>query len=324
MDHLAPTTLMRQNLRFDGLWWRKFAYLGCVYGPEWFKRYSPPAIAAIIFALVGRNRRGAIANMKRILEDSTGRRAAVAALRMFAEFAHCLTETMEYYGPRPTPIALDAPERDDVADALREGRGAVVVTGHFGNWDVAAKTLRDYGRPINLVMAHEPNATTSDYVCATRERVGVHVMYSDTSVFSSLNMIRALQRNELVAIQLDRSAGAAGTRMVPFFGVPASFPSGPFILARLAGAPLIPVFIPRLGPRHYAIRIAGRFHLAREARDEAALDRVMADVVGTFEELVREFPTQWFQFEPFWRAAAPMATGASDNAPPADRLRVRP
>ena len=34
-------------LRFDGLWWRKFAYLGSVYGPEWWKRYSPPWIAAI-------------------------------------------------------------------------------------------------------------------------------------------------------------------------------------------------------------------------------------------------------------------------------------
>jgi hypothetical protein len=46
-------------LRFDGLWWRRFARLGSVYGPEWWKRASPPVIAAILFALVGRNRRGA-------------------------------------------------------------------------------------------------------------------------------------------------------------------------------------------------------------------------------------------------------------------------
>src|SRR6266446_6639981 len=51
---------LRQGFRFDGLWWRQFAYLGCVYGPEWWKRCSPPVVAAIIFALVGRNRRGAI------------------------------------------------------------------------------------------------------------------------------------------------------------------------------------------------------------------------------------------------------------------------
>jgi lauroyl/myristoyl acyltransferase len=128
---------LAQNLRFDGLWWRKFAYLGCVYGPEWWKRYSPPVIAAIIFVLVRRNRRGAIANMERILGSTGRRRAGAAALRMFAQFAHCMTETMEYYGPRPRAIRLDVPEDDDLARALQEGRGAVVVTAHFGNWDIA-------------------------------------------------------------------------------------------------------------------------------------------------------------------------------------------
>jgi lauroyl/myristoyl acyltransferase len=312
----------RQNLRFDGLWWRKFAYLGCVYGPEWWKRYSPPAIAAIIFALVARNRRGAIANMGRILDS--GASAPRAALQMFAQFAHCMTETMEFYGPRPQPIQLDEPLRDDLALALGEGRGAVVVTGHFGNWDVAAKKLREYGRPINVVMAREVNATTHDYVRAARERAGVRVIYSDTSVFSSLNMIRALQRNEIVAIQLDRALGAGGTRMVRFFGAPAPFPSGPFVLARLAGAPLIPVFIPRLGTRHYAIRVCGRFQLAREARDTRALDRVMADVVDTFEAVVREFPRQWFQFAPFWpEHAGVIATPVQTHEPSPERMRLR-
>ena len=230
------------------------------------------------------------------------RGARCAALRMYAEFAHCMTETMEYYGPRPRPLRLDVPERDELAEALRAGTGAVVVTGHFGNWDVAAKTLREYGRPINVVMAREINATTHEYVREARERVGVRVIYSDSSVFSSLNMIRALRRNEIVAIQLDRPLGAGGTRLMPFFGAPAPFPSGPFVLARLSGAPLIPVFIPRLGTRHYAIRVPGPLQLAREARDSRTLERVMGEVVHAFEAVVRSFPTQWFQFTPFWPA----------------------
>jgi lauroyl/myristoyl acyltransferase len=323
MNRSSVSGCLRERLRYDGLWWRQFAYLGCVYGPEWWKRYSPPAIAAIIFALVGGNRRGSIDNMQRLLGDSDAN-ATVAALRMFAQFAHCFTETMEYYGPRPRPIALDEPLRDDLAEALREGRGAVVVTGHFGNWDIAAKRLREYGRPINVVMAREVNASTHEYVRQARERAGVRVIYSDTSVFSSLNMIRALQRNEVVAIQLDRALGAGGTRLIQFFGALAPFPSGPFVLARLAGSPLIPVFIPRLGTRHYAVRVCGRFQLAREARDNRALERVMTDVVRTFEVIVREFPQQWFQFTPFWPGPGGLAA-ADDTAsePPAARVRAR-
>lgn len=289
-------------LRFDGLWWRKLAYLGSVYGPEWWKRWSPPFFAAAAFALAAGNRRNAIANMRRVLGTDDSWTVAVAALRMFSEFSYCLSETLEYYSPRPQPLRLEQPEHDPIGESLRAGKGVVLVTGHFGNWDIAAKTLRDYGRPLNIVMAHDVNASTQEYVRSTRERAGVRVLFSDTSVFSSLNMIRALRENEIVAIQLDRMLGAGGARMLPFLGHLAPFPSGPFVLARLAGAPLIPVFVPRRGRRHYAVQVGQSVLVPREARDPAALDRVMMEVVSQFEAMVRRHPTQWFQFASFWPA----------------------
>lgn len=307
-DRLAAGALpsaafrLRQNLRFDGLLWRRIAALSCEHGPDWVKRFLPAPTAAMIFLLVGPNRRGAIANMARVVGTRRRSAAGLAALGMFAEFAHCMTETMESYGPSPPPMRVDLPESDAVVDALREGRGAVVVTGHLGNWDIAAQDLCKRGGPINVVMAHEVNATSNPYVRAARERAGVRVIYSDSSVLSSLNMIGALRRNEIVAMQLDRSPSVAGARQLPFFGAPAAFPSGPFVLARAAGAPLIPVFTPRLGRRHYAIRIGDRLEMPRETQ---ALERVMADVVRVFEDTVRAFPTQWFQFAPFWPAHLP-------------------
>ena len=292
--------MSRQALRYDGLWWRQFAYLGCVYGPEWWKRYSPPVIGAIIFALVRRNRNAAIIHMERILGDVGRRRAWLGALQMFANFAHCFTETMEFYGPLPRPVRIDPPTEDPLAAAMAAGRGAVVLTAHFGNWDIAAKTLCGYGRPISIVMAREANVTTAEYLREARERAGVRVIYSDTSVFASLNMIRALRQNEIVALQLDRVVGK--TRSIPLFGVNANFPAGPFVLARVAGAPLIPVFIPRLGIRHYAIRLGHPLIVPRERSDLQAIDQAMRTVLTEFEDLVREFPTQWFQFSQFWPA----------------------
>ncbi len=124
----APATVaarLRAALRFDGIWWRRLAYLGCVYGPEWWKQGSPPVIAALIFALrrpqpPRRDRQPAA----RAGRSTTGATRSRVALRMFAEFAHCMTETLEYFGPRPHPVRLELPERDLVAEALREGRGA--------------------------------------------------------------------------------------------------------------------------------------------------------------------------------------------------------
>jgi len=311
----APEALP-EELRVDGLWWRKFAMLGSVYAPEWWKRSSPPVIAAIIFGLIGRNRRGAMANMRRILGTREPIVTAPAALRMFVEFAHCMTETMEFFGPRPHPVRVDVPEPDLLASTLEKGRGAIVVTGHLGNWDVAAADLRKYGRAVTVVMAHESNPSTHEYVRRMREALDIRVVYSDDSVFSSLHLVRALRANHIVAMQLDRTSPQGRTLEIPFFGVPARFSAGPFHLARVAGAPIIPSFAPRLGVRHYEIRFGG-VHEVPDRRRRSSIESIAASVVADFEAIVREHPCQWFQFADFWATptAAAITRGPSQSAP---------
>lgn len=319
----APEALP-EELRVDGLWWRKFAMLGSVYGPEWWKRYSPPVIAAVLFGVIVPNRRGAIANMRRILGTREAGVTTPAALRMFVEFAHCMTETMEHFGPRPHPVRVDIPEPDLLALALERGRGAVVVTGHLGNWDVAASSLRRYGRTVTVVMAHEANASTREYVRRMRESHDVRVVYSDESIFSSLNLVRALRDNHIVAMQLDRNGPQSRTLELPFFGAPARFSAGPFHLARVAGAPILPCFAPRLGVRHYEIRF-GSLHEVPDRPRRSGIEAVAARVVADFEAIVREVPCQWFQFADFWAppSAGEVTRGPSQSAP-ASEPPVRP
>ncbi len=305
------------KLRYDGVWWRKFAAWGSTYGPEWWKRSSPAAIGAICFALIHANRRGAVANLERVLAGDA-RRARRSALRMFVQFAYCFSETLERFGPRPQPVRIDLPEVDPIVQALDAGRGAVVVTGHIGNWDIAALELLRYGRPTHVVMAHEQNQSTNPYVESMREDLGLDIVYSDSSVLSSLELLHALRRNEIVALQIDRLAGSDSAREAEIFGSTVHLPGGPFDLARLSGAPLVPVFSPRLGTRHYRIFLGAARELARTASAEQIAECV-ASVAAEMGEMIRRYPDQWFQFEPFWLADQ---VGAS-LARPAPAVRTR-
>ncbi len=324
MSVVKSPEALPEELRVDGLWWRKFAMLGSVYGPEWWKRYSPPVIALIIFGLIPANRRGAMANMSRILGTREASVTMPAALRMFVEFANCMTETMEYFGPRPHPVTVDVPEPDLLADALELGRGVVVVTGHLGNWDVAAARLLKYGRTVTVVMAHEANASTHEYVKRMREAHDIRVVYSDNSIFSSVHLVRALRANHIVAMQLDRTNPSARTIRLPFFGADAHFSAGPFHLARVAGAPILPCFAPRVGVRHYEIRF-GRVHEVAGRSRRVGIEGLAARVAEDFEAIVREHPCQWFQFADFWAApeAAASTRGLPQSAPEPDS-RARP
>src|SRR6266571_3805555 len=72
---------LRATLRFDGAAWRRFAELGCVYGPEWWKRGSPPVIAAIIFAIARAQRAAVLANQRQVRGPVRGPRGWLRDLR---------------------------------------------------------------------------------------------------------------------------------------------------------------------------------------------------------------------------------------------------
>jgi len=322
-DAEKPVEKLPEALRVDGVWWRNLAMLGSVYGPEWLKRWSPPLFGAAIFALVTPNRRGAIANMRRVLGTREATLATTAALKTFVEFGHCLVDTLEFFGPRPHHFRVDIPKPDLLEEALAAGRGAVIVTGHLGNWDVAAAGLLKYGRPVTVVMAHETNRSTHEFQRRMRAGQDFNVVYSDESMFSSLHLVRALRQNQVVAMQLDRTNPMGRTLEMPFFGAPARFSAGPFHLARVAGAPVLPCFAPRVGVRHYEIRYGGLHHVADRPR-RGGIEDVAARVVTDFESIVREFPCQWFQFADFWAGKNAAVTRGQQQSEPASRPPVRP
>ena len=112
----------------------------------------------------------------------------------------------------------------------------------------------------------------------------------------SLELVAALRRGEVVAVQGDRALGTRGDVLVPFFGRPAPFPLGPFILARAVGRPLVPAFC-LLGadsPLH------GQGRASRWSWRAAARRTRARAWVGTLEDVVRDYPTQWFNFFDVW------------------------
>jgi KDO2-lipid IV(A) lauroyltransferase len=211
-------------------------------------------------------------------------------------------------------------QRDVALGALAERRGVIVLTGHFGCWEVAARFLAGLDRPVHLVTAREPNPTVRDFMHAFRTRHGFRVIYSDRSVFAALPILQALRRGEVVGMQIDPWGPPSGTQAIDFCGRPARFQMGPFVVARVARAPLVPVFTVRTGVRRYQVRIAGRFDPTTVAEASAAF----AATLRIYERLVCERPEQWLMFEDVWRdTAAPGAGRPYEMVPQASGLRRR-
>ncbi len=83
-------------------------------------------------------------------------------------------------------------------------------------------------------------------------------------------LVAALRRGEIVGMQGDRALGHRGDVPVEFFGAPAPFPLGPFVLARAAGVPVLPAFCVLRADRRYAVHVQPPLHVAR-GEEEAGL-----------------------------------------------------
>jgi lauroyl/myristoyl acyltransferase len=289
-------TRLRAALRFDGSVWRRFAELGCVYGPEWWKRGAPPVIAGILLGIARAPRETVLENQRQVLGPRGWMRERWDAYRVFAEMARSMTEGMEQWGPHPRPLDLTIRGRDLVEGALAEGRGLVVLTGHFGSWEVGARVLTDLGLPVNLVTAHEANPTVHEFLHAMRTRHGFNVLYSDRSLFAGLPALRALRRHEIVAMQIEPWGPKRGSHEVDFCGRPTRFQLGPFAIARVSRAPIVPVFAVRTGIRRYDLRVTARF----DPRSPADAVAALTATVKLYEQIVRERPSQWLMFERVW------------------------
>jgi KDO2-lipid IV(A) lauroyltransferase len=182
-------------------------------------------------------------------------------------------------------------------DAGRAG-GVVVVTGHFGNWEVAATGVVARGLALDVVIQKQGNPLFDRALVRQRERHGMRVIYKSKAPREALT---ALREGRVVAFVSDQDARRKGV-FVPFFGRPASTPRGPGVMAVRTGSPIF------LG---YAIRgkdgayVAGveEIVVSRDGDVDTVVERLTAAYTARLEQLIRQAPEQYFWQHRRWKTA---------------------
>ena len=202
----------------------------------------------------------------------------------------------EAFVPRITTFDEDA----HVLTRVREGgKGFLLVTGHVGNWEMGAVTLRQHDLVPAVVGQAELDANVQEMRQQLRERLGVESIDIGTSMATAFKVRAAVDRGRAVALLVDR-AYPEDRVMVPFFGRPTPFLRSPALLARFCGCEILPGFFLRHLDRSY-FNVWGAPLRADPglSADEDAV-RIMARVASDLEGVVRRYPTQWFNFYRFW------------------------
>lgn len=219
-----------------------------------------------------------------------------------------------WFGQRPPEEALanvaSLEGQAHLDGALAEGRGAILLTAHAGNYELGGLLLRSRDLAVHTVYKPDRFEAVETLRTRLRARAGVVGIPVGEGGFSTLPLVKVLREGKVVGMQGDRDFSLNGLP-IPFFGREAYFPRGPWELAAMTGAPILPTFF-FLDAEHRfhasfgtPIRItAGRGERMREI--EAGMRAYVADL----EALIRKDPSQWYCFYPFWEDPARQAIGS--------------
>ncbi len=252
----------------------------------------------------------AIENMTRVLGDPKAARRA--ARYSFLNYGRYTVDFLR--GRRIPPEVVLSKVRFDRWDALdaafRDGRGVIFVGMHLGNWDMGGALLAARGYPLNVVADTVINDHANRLVVQARQVRGMKVIPAEKAAFG---IVRAMRRNEALAILMDTPPGDSGVE-VNFFGERTVVPAGPAWLALRTGARVIPVALPRARATSDQIICLADLdvHVVRtgdEARDVQALTQ---RIVAAHERFIRAYPDQWYIFRRIW---APLAQPRSTREP---------
>lgn len=257
------------------------------------------SVGSLAFAL-GIRRAVSVDNIVRGL-GITPREATRIARRSYQNLGRCL---MEFAAQRRwsdddvrSLIAMDGLEHVRAAGAA--GHGAIMVSGHFGNWEGAGAALRVYGVPISFLVGEQTNARVDDVINDLRRAQQIGII---TRTSALKKVLSTLRNNEVVCLLADQDARKSGV-VVEFLGRPASTVRGPAMFAIRANCPIIPFSIHREGKKFRAV-IEPPIWRDPSLDEEAAVVVMTQAYTSALERAVREHSDEYFWPHRRWKSTS--------------------
>lgn len=277
---------------------------------SFFLNLLPPSWAVRLGGLAGsaafsifRIRRGiCMKNLEIALPEIPLQERFALARRSYANLGRSLVEILlmqkageEYYERH---ISFTGVEH--VESALKDGKGVLAVTGHFGSWEVMAAAWCRKGYPLDLLVGHQKNKKVDAKFNELRANQGLGLIPLDQAL---RGVLRALKNNRIVALLGDQDARRGAGVQVEFFGQPTSVHQGAALFSIKSGARLICPFILRKGRGlDHEVFIEPHIEFEAEGKRDEDIKTLTQLHTERLEAWIRKYPDHWFWGHKRWKS----------------------
>lgn len=253
-------------------------------------------LGVLAFRLSKKHRNRALSNLALAMPELSEAERLDLAKRCFLHFGRVFADFLRSSARTDQEVMESCPivGRDNLDEALARGKGVILITGHYGNWERAAHTVVAHGYKVSVVARDANDSDLNRAVLRIREKQGVQVLSRGKAARGILSKMKA---NEIVAILPDQNSTDL---FIPFFGQPCGTVTGPSSIAVKTGAAMVPIFCPRIGPNRYEARILPALTPVEGYDPVEGYTRAINNCL---EAAIRQHPDQWLWFHHRWKSA---------------------
>jgi lauroyl/myristoyl acyltransferase len=261
----------------------------------------------VAFGLMPATRAAIADNLRAVFPEDSPRaleRRARRTLQAYARDTIDFLRALSLDGERATALFEPPPEYlPRINQVLAQGRGAILVTGHYGNWEIGSVLMsRVLHLPLAIVAMAEASADVNRRRREIRDRLGVDTIEVRQSLDTALQIRRRLSDNGIVAMLMDRHLGRDRVQ-VTLLGRPAWFLRTPALMGYLCGAPLMPCFIQRTeGHPPFSCLLGDPIVVATDRPRDEAIQQATQQFADQLSARIRQHPEYWYQFYRYWDA----------------------
>jgi KDO2-lipid IV(A) lauroyltransferase len=187
---------------------------------------------------------------------------------------------------------------DYVEDTLKQGKGMLSIVGHFGNWELMTVAFPLMAYPIHIVYRPLDSPVLDNLTSWVRTKGGNILIPKGGS---GKKIVSLLKENKIMGILSDQNVAKSEGVFVDFFGRPACTSVGLAVLALQSGAPVVPAFMPRMPDGRYTLFFLPPVEVTRTDDYESDLRVNTQRFTKVVEDIVRQYPDQWFWIHQRWK-----------------------
>jgi predicted LPLAT superfamily acyltransferase len=181
-------------------------------------------------------------------------------------------------------------------------KGVILLTSHFGNWQIAMATLSKLNKTVYLLMRPEDNLAVQDSLQITRDHANIKVISIKQDLGGVIEIMNLLKEGQIVSIMGDRSYGSR-TVEVSFLGAKAWFPYGAFTIAAAIGSPMVVLLSAKEASYQHVVDVSNILYPCYNGKQhkQQQLRQWVQDFAALLETYVARYPYQCFLFHDIWR-----------------------